>query len=303
MAWSGGTFSRVHDWTTDAGSAINIEATRMDAEDDNFATGINNCLTKDGQNTPTADLPMGGQKHTNVADATARTNYASAADVQDQQLTYAVDTGAADAYAIAMSPAITAYAEGQRFTFRCTNTNTGASTLAVNGLAATTIRNPDSSNLAAGALESGSYYEVVYDANGSRFILLSPSSLVQEGAIGTDLQAWDANLDQLAALTPTDSNFIVGNGSAWVAESGTTAQTSLGLQALGTSDSPQFASVEVGAAADTTVSRVAAGQIAVEGDAVFSHDSGTYTSAKIIFSTAAPTTEGSNGDIYFEYTA
>ena len=43
--------------------------------------------------------------------------------------------------------------------------------------------------------------------------------------------------DTLGNLTPTDGNFAVGNGSAWVAESGNTARTSLGL---GTGDSPTF---------------------------------------------------------------
>jgi len=47
--------------------------------------------------------------------------------------------------------------------------------------------------------------------------------------IGTDVQAWNATLDELAALAKTDSNFIVGNGSAWVAETGSTARTSLGV--------------------------------------------------------------------------
>jgi hypothetical protein len=51
--------------------------------------------------------------------------------------------------------------------------------------------------------------------------------------VGTDVQAWDANLDQIAALAVTDGNIIVGNGSAWVAESGTTARASLGV-AIGT---------------------------------------------------------------------
>ena len=50
-------------------------------------------------------------------------------------------------------------------------------------------------------------------------------------AIGTDVQAWDANLDQIAALTPTDGNFIVGNGSTWVAESGNTVLQSIGVTA------------------------------------------------------------------------
>ena len=49
--------------------------------------------------------------------------------------------------------------------------------------------------------------------------------------IGTNVQAWDANLDQIAALTPTDGNFIVGNGSAWIVESGATVLASLGITA------------------------------------------------------------------------
>jgi hypothetical protein len=51
--------------------------------------------------------------------------------------------------------------------------------------------------------------------------------------IGTNVQAYDADLAAIAALTPTDNNIIVGNGTAWVAESGSTARTSLGL-AIGT---------------------------------------------------------------------
>ena len=50
--------------------------------------------------------------------------------------------------------------------------------------------------------------------------------------IGTDVQAYDADLSAIAALAKTDSNFIVGNGSAWVAESGATARTSLGLGSM-----------------------------------------------------------------------
>jgi len=50
-------------------------------------------------------------------------------------------------------------------------------------------------------------------------------------------QAASARLTDIAALAVTDSNIIVGDGSTWVAESGATARTSLGL---GTSDSPQF---------------------------------------------------------------
>jgi hypothetical protein len=48
-------------------------------------------------------------------------------------------------------------------------------------------------------------------------------------AIGTDVQAYDAQLDDIAALAVTNSNFIVGDGTNWVAETGATARASLGL--------------------------------------------------------------------------
>lgn len=69
-------------------------------------------------------------------------------------------------------------------------------------------------------------------------------------AIGTDVQAYDADLDAIAALSKTDGGIIVGNGSAFVLESGATARTSLGL---GTGDTPTFNGAAMGAAAITGV--------------------------------------------------
>ena len=45
------------------------------------------------------------------------------------------------------------------------------------------------------------------------------------------LQDSDADLTAIAALTPSDGNFIVGNGTTWVAESGNTVIASLGVTA------------------------------------------------------------------------
>jgi len=56
----------------------------------------------------------------------------------------------------------------------------------------------------------------------------------------SDVMITDAELIAIGALTPTDSNFIVGNGATWVAETGNTARTSLGV---GTGDSPTFTSL------------------------------------------------------------
>ena len=49
-----------------------------------------------------------------------------------------------------------------------------------------------------------------------------------------NFQPLDAELTAIAALATTDGNFIVGNGSTWVAESGSTARTSLGLGTIAT---------------------------------------------------------------------
>ena len=56
-------------------------------------------------------------------------------------------------------------------------------------------------------------------------------------AIGSDVQAYDAGLAAIAGLAVTDGNFIVGNGSTFVAESGATARTSLGLGSIATQNS------------------------------------------------------------------
>jgi uncharacterized cupin superfamily protein len=53
-------------------------------------------------------------------------------------------------------------------------------------------------------------------------------------AIGSDVQAYNAQLAAFAALSNTDGNFVVGNGSTFVVESGATARTSLGLGSIAT---------------------------------------------------------------------
>jgi len=61
-------------------------------------------------------------------------------------------------------------------------------------------------------------------------------------AAGSITLSVGAGLSDIAALTPSDSVFIAGDGSNWVAESGNTARTSLGL---GTGDAPTFADLIV----------------------------------------------------------
>jgi hypothetical protein len=58
--------------------------------------------------------------------------------------------------------------------------------------------------------------------------------VLYSGDIGSTVQGYDVDLAAIGALAKTDGNFIVGNGSTWVAESGNTALNSLGVTATAT---------------------------------------------------------------------
>ena len=73
--------------------------------------------------------------------------------------------------------------------------------------------------------------------------------------VGTDVQAFDAQLSDIAGLTPTDSNFIVGDGNNFITESGATVRTSIGL---GTASDVEFDSLGVGTPAGGTTGLIRA---------------------------------------------
>ena len=86
MAWGGGVFTRTYGstaWQTDASNSVGIVPDRHDTNDQDLADGINACINKAGGNTPTADLPMGGYKHTNLSAGSAAAPTFCAGNDQD----------------------------------------------------------------------------------------------------------------------------------------------------------------------------------------------------------------------------
>lgn len=163
MPWLAGTFDRANGaagWANDAAANIGIEAGRHDTQDNDFRDGINETLNKAGQNSPTADLPMGAFKHTNVANATARNQYAAVGQVQDGDYIWLGTTGGtATAMTASASPAITAYKAGQKFRMKPNTASTGqvytSHTLAVNGLTAVSIIEQDGQSPTLGSWQTG----------------------------------------------------------------------------------------------------------------------------------------------------
>ena len=62
-----GVFQRVRNWVADATAGIKIRADYHDAEDDGFAGGLSNCITKDGQTVLTQNIPFSNKRATGLA--------------------------------------------------------------------------------------------------------------------------------------------------------------------------------------------------------------------------------------------
>lgn len=72
-------FSGTGAFTLVAGNPVvtgtNISSVTQNNTMSDFANGFGNCVTRDGQSPPTANLPMGGQRHTGAANASGAGEY------------------------------------------------------------------------------------------------------------------------------------------------------------------------------------------------------------------------------------
>lgn len=164
MSFNGsGVFVRLYNWVTDRANNIVVSADRMDAEDDGFAAGLSNCITKDGQQTITNDIPWSNHKITGLGTATVRSDATNLGQVQDSTAQWSSTTGGtANAITVSTSPAITAYAAGQVVRFTATNNNTGATTISWSGLTAKAAQ-WGAAAMVGGEIVTGRTYEAVYD--------------------------------------------------------------------------------------------------------------------------------------------
>lgn len=183
MSWSGGTFTRTNGdktgidvWQQDNNAGINIVDSRHDAHDQDLAEGINTCLTRDGQNGASANLPMGGHRHANVGNAAARNDYAAAGQVQDGSLAWGGTASGSDTITFNLTPAITAYATGMVVGFAAAGANTGPVTININGVGAKTLY-VNGAALAGAEIATGDAVVAVYD--GTRFNMVHP--IVESG--------------------------------------------------------------------------------------------------------------------------
>ena len=298
MPWSGsGTFTRIMNWVNDKNANIDITASRMDTDSNDFTTGINTCLAKDGQNTATGNLPMGGFNHTGVGTASARNQYPAASQVQDGSFLWCgTNGGSAGVWTLTPAPSITAYAAGQTFRWIASADAAGNDTFNVSAVGAKksfVVTTSGTAQPSASAWKSGQIIEGTYNAaldsaaGGFQIISILPiavnvSSIADATNGGLNFSASTgavtANLnpsDLLTKATPTTSDSVLIEDAA----ASNAAKTST-LSSVATALQSSIATAVAGS------SWVLIGTTAPSGAASTSFTSGidtTYNQYRILF--------------------
>jgi hypothetical protein len=148
-----------------------ISSTAFNALTADLATGLSTAITKDGQTTVTANIPMSTYKFTGLGVGSAAGDSANLSQVQSTVTKLLTSVSGADTITAVGAPVVAAYAAGQMFYFVATGDNTGAVTLNIDSLGAKAVTRDGSVALAAGDIKSGEVVVVVYD--GTRFQVVS----------------------------------------------------------------------------------------------------------------------------------
>jgi hypothetical protein len=114
-------------------------------------------------------------------------------------LVYGIDTGAANACAVAFTPAITALIDGMALWFKAKNANTGGTTLNVNGLGASSIIGAGNNPLQGGEIVANGRCQVIWNAAANSWVLIECTGGALQVAPSTQ-SGHAINLGQLAAV-------------------------------------------------------------------------------------------------------
>ena len=107
-------------------------------------------------------------------------------------------------------------------------------------------------------------WKIIYlDGVATNTGLYQLNDLLSGLVVGTDVQAYDAQLADVAGLATTNGGFIVGDGSNFVLETGATARTSIGL---GTADNVEFEDTQVDSFGVGTAASGTTGEIRATND-------------------------------------
>lgn len=211
-----------------------ISTTAFNALTADLANGLTTAITKDGQTTPTANIPLGGFRITGLGAAVATTDAVQYGQLQSNSFNNLTVSGV-DVLTANSNPALTAYTAGNAFYFVVGSTNTGAMTINIDSLGAKDIRRAGSTALAAGDLVAGQTALIVY--NGTNFQLLNGNAFTNLRVSGT--------------LTGAGSSFT-SIGYSGALTGGTASLTTTQITSLGVGTAPSGTTGEIRATNNVT---------------------------------------------------
>jgi hypothetical protein len=140
-----------------------------------------------GQEGTTPRAWSAGDKASNYWTAGNAAAMIQVGQLQQQTTNYAIDTGAANAITVALTPApgTLAAMNGAPVRIKVHATNTGATTIALNGFTAAALNTTSGVALIAGQVVAGSIIEVVYDTTAGHFWLETPTPVSTVGGVLT----------------------------------------------------------------------------------------------------------------------
>lgn len=106
-----------------------------------------------------------------IASGSASAHAMTISQMQVAYGVYAADAGTANAYAVAFTPAIAALVDGTKLTFQALASNSGASTLNINGLGAKALIGGAQQPLQGGEIIAGTKTEVIYHGSLDSWVL------------------------------------------------------------------------------------------------------------------------------------
>lgn len=148
---------------------------------------------------------------------------------------FASSSGGTDAYAITISPVITAYTDGDVFVFEADVANTGAATLNVSAVGAKTIKKYGNVDLVTGDIKAGSIVMVIYDADSDTMMLQTPTARPQVSQDGAEAYAASAAGSDAYAITlsPAPSAYATGMVVHMKADVANTGPATINVNSLG----------------------------------------------------------------------
>lgn len=196
-----------------------ISSTAFNALTADLATGLSTTMTKDGQTTATANIPMGTFKFTGLGVGSAATDSANISQVQNSFGSFLTVAGT-DTITATVSPSLTAYAAGQMFAFVAANTNTGAVTINISSLGAKAITKTGNTALTAGDLTANYLFVVVYDGTQFQVVGVSATTFT------------NLTISGVLTLSGANTQLLSTGTGAWKMPVGTTGQRPTGASGL-----------------------------------------------------------------------